>query len=246
MTVLWAGIGSLIEHLDEGTAVGKVDRRLAEWLVGRRTPTRNTFSLIGSMLSETAIKVVLTAIVCLVLLRVLRRWFEPLVIAVSLIVEAMIFMTVTLIVGRPRPDVPRLDGSPVSSSFPSGHVAAAACYGAMAVVVFWHTRRVWLRALAVLLTLVVPVIVGLARMYRGMHYLTDVVSGAIIGATCVVAVVWILKRAEARRLKEASLGVVKEGPAVLSVPGSTTHPHSAAVPAHTAVNPAAPPGPARA
>jgi membrane-associated phospholipid phosphatase len=204
MTLLWAGIGAIVKHFSEDAALGNADQDLAQWLVERRTPRRDTLSWVGSMLSETTVKIVVTAIVVLVLLRVLKRWLDPLVIAVSLIIEAMIFMTVTLIVARPRPDVPQLDGSPVSSSFPSGHVAAAVCYGAMAVVLFWHTRRFWLRALAVLLTVAIPVAVAVARMYRGMHYLTDVVAGAIIGAMCVVAVVWILQRAEARRLNEVS------------------------------------------
>lgn len=204
MTLLWTGIGALIKHFSDGTALGNADRDIEEWLVERRTPSRDTLSLVGSMLSETAIKIVVTAIVGFVLLKVLKRWFEPLVIVVPLIIEAMIFMSVTLIVARPRPDVPQLDGSPVSTSFPSGHVAAAACYAAMAVVLFWHTRRVWLRAVAVLLTVAIPVAVGVARMYRGMHYLTDVVAGAIIGAMSVVAVIWILKRAEGRRLDEAT------------------------------------------
>jgi membrane-associated phospholipid phosphatase len=205
MTLLWVGIGALIKHFGDDSALGEVDRDMAQWFVERRTPSRNTLSLVGSMLSETAVKIVVTAIVGLALLWVLKRWFETLVIVVSLTIEAMIFLTVTLIVARPRPDVPRLDDSPVSTSFPSGHVAAAACYGAMAVVLFWHTRRSWLRALAVVLTISVPLAVAVARMYRGMHFLTDVVGGAILGAMCVVAVVWILKRAEARRLEEDRL-----------------------------------------
>ncbi len=204
MTLLWTAVGMLVKHIGEDGALGNADRDIAERLVVSRTPSRDTLSLIGSMLSETAVKIVVTAIVSAVLLWVLKRWLDTLVIAVSLIIEAMIFMTVTLIVARPRPDVPQLDSSPVSTSFPSGHVAAAACYGAMAVVLFWHTRRFWLRSLAVFFTVAIPTAVGVARMYRGMHYLSDVVAGAIIGVMCVVAVTWILTRAEARRLDEVT------------------------------------------
>jgi undecaprenyl-diphosphatase len=107
-------------------------------------------------------------------------------------------------VGRPRPAVPRLDGSPVDSSFPSGHAAAATCYAAMAVVVFWHTRaRVW-RTVAVVLAVLVPVIVGVARMYRGMHHLTDVAGGIVLGAATVTITVLVVTRAEARREKAAA------------------------------------------
>jgi membrane-associated phospholipid phosphatase len=199
MTALWVGVGEAIAHLTPGTALGDADQRIEEWFYQRRTPRLDDLSLVGSMLSETAIKIAVTAIVCLTLLWVFHRWFESLVIAVSLVLEAMVFLTVTLIVKRPRPDVPHLDGSPVSSSFPSGHVAAAVCYGAMVVVLFWHTRKTWLRISAAVVVAMIPVAVGLARMYRGMHHLTDVVAGAIIGAMSVALVTMILQRAESHR-----------------------------------------------
>jgi membrane-associated phospholipid phosphatase len=199
MVGMWTAVGFAVVHWTDDTFVGRADVDLDQGFADRRTPTWNDLSLAGSLLSETAVKIAVTAIVGAVLLFVFRRWFETLVIAASLVLEAMVFITVTMIVGRPRPDVPHLDGSPVGSSFPSGHVAAAACYGAMAIVLFWHTRRTWLRGIAVVLTIVVPIIVALARMYRGMHYLTDVVAGALLGVASVVLVTHILCRAEERR-----------------------------------------------
>lgn len=199
ITAVFCVVGYLVKQLDD-TGVGRGDERIEQWLADRRTPRLNSLSLFGSMMAETAVKIVITAVVGGVLLWVFKRWFETLIIAVSLILEAMVFITVTYIVERPRPDVPRLDGSPVVSSFPSGHTAAAVCYGAMALVVLWHTRRRWLRMVTVVLAILVPVIVGASRMYRGMHHLTDVVAGAIIGAASVYFVVRIVSAAENRRL----------------------------------------------
>lgn len=101
---------------------------------------------------------------------------------------------VTTVVGRDRPDVARLDASPVGSSFPSGHTAAAAAYVAIAVVVFWHTRKRWVRVLVVFLAAVVPVIVELSRMYRGMHFLSDTLAGAVLGGAAVVLTAVVLTR----------------------------------------------------
>jgi undecaprenyl-diphosphatase len=199
LTGVWSAIGWTIVDVADGTELVRTDERIANWLVERRTPTLDDVSHAGSLLAETIVKIVVTAIIVVVLLRAVKRWLEPLVVAVSLILEAMVFITVTWIVGRPRPDVGRLDGSPVGSSFPSGHVAAATCYAAVAVVVFWHTRRRWIRALAVVVTVAAPVTVGLARMYRGMHFLTDVVAGVLLGAASVAVVIWIVCRAEDRR-----------------------------------------------
>lgn len=101
-------------------------------------------------MAETSTKVVVTALVALIMLILWRRWFEPVFLVVSVVVEAAACIVVTTVVGRDRPDVARLDASTVGSSFPSGHTAAAAAYVAIAVVVFWHTRKRWVRSWAVL------------------------------------------------------------------------------------------------
>lgn len=123
---------------------------------------------------------------------------EAATFVVPLVLEASVFITVTWFVGRPRPNVARLEGSPVDSSFPSGHVAAAVVYSAMVIVVFWHTRNRIVRSLAVLLAVSVTFIVGYARIYRGMHYLSDVLAGALLGAVAVASSWWILRSIAAR------------------------------------------------
>jgi undecaprenyl-diphosphatase len=137
---------------------------------------------------------VVTAVLAVVFLWPWRRWFEPVFLVVSLVIEATAFIVVTTVVGRDRPDVPRLDSSPVGSSFPSGHVAAAAAYAAIAVVVFWHTRKRWARILVVLVSVLVPVIVALSRMYRGMHFLSDTIAGAVLGCAAVALTAVVLAR----------------------------------------------------
>ncbi len=199
LTAVWSGLGWTIVELADDTEPVRTDQRIASWFVERRTPTLDDWSLVGSFLAETITKIIVTAIVVVVLLWLVKRWLDALVVAVPLILEAMVFISVTWIVGRPRPTVPRLDESPVDSSFPSGHAAAGACYVAMAVVVFWHTRNRWIRALAVVVTVAAPLIAGAARMYRGMHYLTDVVGGVLLGTVSVVVATLILCRAEDRR-----------------------------------------------
>ncbi|MCY7297990.1 MAG: phosphatase PAP2 family protein, partial [Ilumatobacteraceae bacterium] len=151
------------------------------------------------MLAETGVKVVVTAIVAIVMLIRWRSWLEPLLVVASLVLEAMSFITITTIVARPRPDLLRLDSSPVDSSFPSGHVAAAAAYSAIAVAIFWRTRTHWLRYTAVALAVLVPILVSLARMYRGMHFFTDVVMGVVLGGASVLVTALVLRHPAERR-----------------------------------------------
>jgi len=175
------------------------DESVSRWFVDRRTDPLNTATLIGSWLAETVTKIAVTAIVVLILLRWLRRWYEALVVAVTLILEAMVFITTTFIVVRHRPPVPHLDGSPVGSSFPSGHVAAAVCYAAIAVVVGRNCARRWIVVSLWTMAIAVPIIVGLSRMYRGMHFMSDVVGGMILGAVSVIVTLLILTPPERAR-----------------------------------------------
>ena len=90
------------------------------------------------------------------------------------------FVTASFVVDRGRPPISQLDSIPPTSSYPSGHTAAAvAFYGAIAIIVFWHTRNRVARGVAFAAAILLPLIVGGSRMYRGMHHLSDVVVGAI-------------------------------------------------------------------
>jgi membrane-associated phospholipid phosphatase len=199
LCVVFIGIGELITHPLRNSAVQRLDLHIEQWLADHRTPWLNTATYIGSELADTVVKIAVTAIVAGTMLAVWRRWLEPLMVSVALVLEAAVFITTTWTVGRPRPDVQRLETSPIGSSFPSGHVAAAMVYGAIAVVVCWHTRRTWLRVLAFTVVGLVAIFAGFSRMYRGMHHLTDVIAGALLGAAAVAITCWLLVRAARRR-----------------------------------------------
>jgi len=207
-TAVWFGCGWLLTHPLKNSSIVHTDQSISEWFVKRRTPGLNSLSFVGSMLSDTLVKVAVTAIVALVMLIVWKRWLEPLMVVVPSILEALAFITITTLVNRPRPDatlVPHLDSSPVGSSFPSGHTGAAVAYSAIVVVIFWHTRRRWIRALAVAFAVILPVCVALSRLYRGMHFFTDVIFGALLGGASVIASTMVLRRAADRQHQDIEI-----------------------------------------
>jgi membrane-associated phospholipid phosphatase len=193
LTGVWVALGFLLTGPMAGTGLVELDNDIATWMVDQRTPALDDWSNVGNLLADTLVKVIATAVIAAVMLAIWRSWREPLLVALALVLEASVFITTTWIVGRPRPDVPRLDSSPVGSSFPSGHVAAATAYTAVAIVIFERTRNAWIRGVTVAVMIVVPLAVGLARMYRGMHYLTDIVAGVALGAASVIVVYVIFR-----------------------------------------------------
>ena len=119
LTVAWVALGKLLTGPLADSVIVRFDERLAKSVVAHRTPTWDHVTLLGSFLAETITKVIVTAIVALVFLKLWRRWFEPVVLVVSLAIEASAFIVVTAIVGRDRPDVPRL-ARQWDQAFPAG------------------------------------------------------------------------------------------------------------------------------
>ncbi|MEV4892233.1 phosphatase PAP2 family protein, partial [Nonomuraea sp. NPDC055795] len=80
---------------------------------------------------------------------------------------------------------------PPTSSWPSGHVSAAVCfYGGLAVLlaIRLHGHRV-LSGLVWAMGAGLPLIVAASRLYRGMHYVTDVVWGLVLGVFCLAVMI---------------------------------------------------------
>ncbi|WP_051571423.1 phosphatase PAP2 family protein [Cryptosporangium arvum] len=197
----WAGLVAVT--LGAGWLVARThpDGGLPGWFATHRTPTLDDVTAFASLLGETSTITIVTVVSGLAARLVYRRWLEPAAIVLAVVGEVWGFLLVSSIVDRPRPDVQHLDIAPPTSSFPSGHTAATvACYGALAVLFARRTGKHpgrWLAAVGVL-----AVLVGLSRVYRGMHHPTDVVGGAAYGAVwlTIVAVLMLRKSPAADRL----------------------------------------------
>ena len=175
-------LGLLITKVLETTAFADADAGLDKWLEKQRTPTGETLTHFGTLFGETPTIIGLTAVTVVVFRLVFHRWRESVILAICVTGQAVIFLITTMLIDRDRPPVRHLDDSPPTSSFPSGHTAAAtAYYLGTALIIAWHTRHVWLRWLVVGVGVLIPITVASCRMYRGMHYPTDTATSFLLG-----------------------------------------------------------------
>ncbi len=141
-------------------------------------------------LGATDVALPLGLLVALLLYRAGDRRAMIALIGAYVATQAIVTL-VKVIVARARPDGAEAFATAGGYAFPSGHSATAvALYGALALIAVRHggarARRLAIGAAAALAALV-----GVTRVYLGVHYATDVVAGWVVGGL-VLAVVWRL------------------------------------------------------
>ena len=109
-----------------------------------------------------------------------RRWVEVAVLGVGALATWLAVTVVKDAMDRPRPAGGLVHA--VGESFPSGHAAYAVGYVAVAIALGRSVRRLAGRAGLVVAAIVLAALVGLTRVYLGVHYWSDVVAGWALAA----------------------------------------------------------------
>ena len=139
-----------------------------------------------STLGSTAVWVaVFGVVVCWLLWRRLRRL--ALFVVVTVVGSSLLNQVVKLAVDRSRPVLPNPVAHANGMSFPSGHAQAAIVGYAVLLLVFLPVLHgAWRPASAVVAVLLVLGI-GFSRVALGVHYVSDVLAGYVLGAAWVAA-----------------------------------------------------------
>ena len=100
--------------------------------------------------------------------------------------------TIKPLVARERPwlvirDFVNLVPEKDPNSFPSGHTNAAFAF---ALAVCMSAPRRWMKVAAVC----AAAVMGLSRLYVGVHFPSDVLAGALVGSLCGLAGAWVVKK----------------------------------------------------
>jgi len=187
MAAATLGVGLLITKVLNHSAFIAGDEAVSREIAQDRTPFWNDVTHYGSRLSDTPVIIVITPIMVVVFRLAFHRWRESLFLVLVVCAQSAIFLLATVFAQRPRPYVKHLDPAPPTSSYPSGHTSAAvAFYCGVALVLTLHTHRhAILNALWWFLGLGAALSVAGSRLYRGMHHLTDVSWGLLLGVVCL-------------------------------------------------------------
>ena len=142
-----------------------------------------------TQLGNTGMLFIVLGLILLLFRQTRKAGFSAL--CAMLIGLVVVNLTIKPMVERPRPWlvienfvnlVPEHD----PHSFPSGHTNAAFAF---ALAVCAAAPKRWMKVTAVCMA----VVMGLSRLYVGVHFPSDVLAGALIGSLCGLAGAWAVK-----------------------------------------------------
>ena len=181
------GLGLLVTRVLERSWLHRQEVAFERAILEVRTPIWDDVTRFGTLLGATGTVVALTAAGCLLLAWRGHGPRLPVFLAVAVAGETGLFLLASMLLDRLRPAIPQLDVAPPTSSFPSGHTAATvALWCGLALGLARTSPRHPLRMLSWSLAVALPVFVLATRLYRGMHWPTDV------AASVVFTLAWLL------------------------------------------------------
>ena len=205
-------IGTLISRASALAPLRRLDQRISEWLADHRTDRLDDLTALASRSADTEFIIGLIVVI-LVCVAISRAWWSLWLVPIAMAIEISTFGLINTVVGRDRPGVPRLGSTPATSSFPSGHAAAAVvCWIGAAVLLWWAGRHILARCIAVV-GILMAAAVSFSRVYRGMHHLSDVAFGLAMGvAALLIAIVAVHRHSPSENAIEPERPELAEPP----------------------------------
>jgi membrane-associated phospholipid phosphatase len=173
------------------------DSVVRQWVHGFASPglTRAMFAI--SFMGDNGM---FAMVILTVVLFLYERWRRGLVwLSITMVGALILNATLKLAFARVRP-VPFFGTLPHSYSFPSGHALMSFCfYGVMAGLIMARVRSRWLRIVLWCATALLVLLIGISRIYLGVHYPSDVVAGYLAGAIWVTTMIAVDRLRRTRR-----------------------------------------------
>lgn len=187
MSVFAVVLAVLCMQARTGGPLTVLDGPTTDWMVGHRTALMDLIAVVVTDLASPTVVVAAAVIAAIVLAWQRRSWMVGVVVAASVGGAGAAGELIKTAVARSRPPATVHEVFEVDYSFPSGHVTGTTALVAVLIAVAatgWGRRR---RIVAATGGGAAVAIVAASRLYLGVHWLTDVIAGVVVGALFALA-----------------------------------------------------------
>lgn len=175
---LFAAIATLMST----GATQRIDDAVLLWLNSHATPTLDVVALELTSLGSTSV-VWMIVLISSAFFWATRHHYSVLLLWVAMVGGSILNLQIKSEFGRPRPQLFPWGTEQVGhSSFPSGHaMTAVVLYATLAYLIGRLEPTRLQRRLTLVITLTVILLIGVSRLYLGVHYPSDVLAGFVVG-----------------------------------------------------------------
>jgi undecaprenyl-diphosphatase len=201
---LWLFI-ALTDHVAEGHSE-KFDMSVIVWFHNHRGPPalRDAGRDLTALGGVTVLTLVTTTVTGFLLIT--RKRGAALLVVIAVTGGLLIGSTIKSRVHRDRPPLEYQEAYVFTKSYPSGHsMLSAVTYLTLGALLAQVTAGVWIRVYIIAVAMLVTFLVGLSRVYLGVHWPTDVLAGWTAG------LVWSILCLFVARILQKRGAVEKEG-----------------------------------
>lgn len=198
---------SLVATLIQGQRIAQFDHNVITFIQGMESPGLTLLMKVFTFIGSTPIVVVLALSGMLFLYFVLHHRYELIFFIIIVAGTAILNVLLKLCFVRQRPDLHRLIQE-TGYSFPSGHsMEAFALYASLAFLLWRHLSTRTGRSIIIILCVVMIILIGISRIYLGVHYPSDVFGGYLASGVYFTLGVWLFQwykeyRAYTKTLKQ--------------------------------------------
>lgn len=155
----------------------------------------------------TNVMLIITSLISIFFLSILTLCFFSLLknkrtaayITLNLFISTILSHILKFIFARPRPNNIRLVQES-GFSFPSAHaMIGISYYGFLIYLIVKHAKKKSIKYLVAIGISILIILVGLSRVYLGVHYFSDIIGGFIFGAIYLLIYIYIYERRIAKQ-----------------------------------------------
>lgn len=194
----------VVASLIKGRWIAQFDSSVISAIQGMERPWLTSVMKCFTFIGSTPVVVVISICCLFFFFKFLNHRLELVLFLVLVAGSAVLNVLLKMIFQRERPTLHRLIQE-TGYSFPSGHsMAAFALYAALSFLLWRHVPTKRGRTIVILISILMILMIGISRIYLGVHYPSDVVGAYLASGFWFTFSVWIFQWYMENRSKASS------------------------------------------